>query len=280
MGSPLHSTEIPRREGAPDAGGSDGTFLNDSPVFGPVRSRRFGLSLGVNLMPASGKICSFDCLYCENGFNADRATNEGHVPLERVSAELERTLARMAKEGTPPDQITFAGNGEPTLSPHFPAAIDVAVGLRDRYAPEARIGVLSNGTRADDPAVRAALLKTDAPTLKLDTVSQGYAEALDRPTGPYSVAHQIETYASYQGHVLIQTIFVRGTWQGHDFDNTSESYIEPWLDALARIRPMGVTVYTIARTTPAVGLEKAPAEALDAIADRVRALGIDCTVGY
>jgi wyosine [tRNA(Phe)-imidazoG37] synthetase (radical SAM superfamily) len=256
------------------------TYLNPSPVYGPVHSRRFGLSLGVNLMPASGKICTFDCLYCENGFDADRRTAEPHVPLERVERELEATLERMRDEGTPPDQITFAGNGEPTLSPAFPQAIKAAVRLRDSLAPQAKIGVLSNGTRADVPEVRRALLLCDRPTLKLDTVSQGFAEALDRPNVPYDIARQVETYASYEGRILIQTIFLRGSWQGNDFDNTSESYVEPWLEALRRIGPKGATIYTVDRTTPAEGLAKAPAEVLDAIADRVRALGIPCSVGY
>lgn len=264
----------------PDARRNTQTFLHTSAVFGPVQSRRFGLSLGVNLLPTSGKICSFDCLYCEDGFNADRRTDEGFIPLERVTGELEETLARLQEKGTPPDQITFAGNGEPTLSPHFPAAIDAACRLRDAYAPKARIGVLSNGTRADVPEVREALLRTDEPTLKLDTVDADFIRILDRPPAGYDVDHQIETYASYGGHIVIQSIFLRGSWQGTSLDNTGEAYVAPWLDALARIRPMAATVYTIDRVTPAAGLEKAPAEVLDAIAERVRALGIDVTVGY
>lgn len=256
------------------------TFLNASPVFGPVRSRRLGVSLGVNMMPAAGKICTFDCLYCENGFNADRACGEPHNSAEAVERALRLKLEDMREQGELPDVITFAGNGEPTAAPEFPEAIRRAVALRDDLAPSARIAVLSNGTFAARPEVREALMLVDDNILKLDTVNQTYIELLDRPTGPYDVGAQIEAFAAFRGHVIVQTIFLRGSYGGHGLDNTGEEYVGPWLDALARIRPREATIYTIARETPAAGLEKAPAEALDGIAARVRALGIPCQVSY
>jgi len=256
------------------------TYLNASPIFGPVHSRRLGLSLGVNLMPASGKICTFDCIYCENGFDGDRRTSDGYVTLEEVTSALEAKLQEMAAQGTAPDVITLAGNGEPTASPIFPEAVDATLRLRDAYAPQAQVTVLSNGTCADRPAVHAALMRLDNNIQKLDTVDPDYIAALDQPVGPYDVSHQVRTFASFQGHVIIQTIFLAGTYRGRDMDNTSDAYVQPWLDALAQIRPSAVTVYTIARDTPALGLRKAAPEVLDGIADRVRALGIDCTVSY
>ncbi|WP_321972022.1 radical SAM protein [Paratractidigestivibacter sp.] len=256
------------------------TFLNASPIFGPVRSRRLGVSLGVNMMPAEGKICSFDCLYCENGFNAERVCGKKHNSAELVAAELEAKLREMGASGELPDVITFAGNGEPTAAPGFPEAIRRAVALRDELAPKAKIAVLSNGTYAARPEVHDALMLVDDNILKLDTVDAGFIQLLDRPVGPYDVERQIEAFAAFEGHVIVQTIFLCGEYEGTSCDNTGEQYVGPWLAALERIKPQAATIYTIARETPASGLQKAPAEALDAIAARVRALGIPCQVSY
>ena len=249
-------------------------------MFGPVHSRRLGISLGVNMMPAAGKICSFDCIYCENGFNCQRRCAEGHNDAATVAAGLEARLRAMRDEGRLPDVITFAGNGEPTAAPEFPQAIAAARELRDELAPSAKIAVLSNGTFADRPAVREALLAVDDNILKLDSVDPDFIELVDRPVGAYDVEHQIETFASFDGHVIIQTIFLTGEYQGKLIDNTGEEYVAPWLAALERIRPQETTIYTVARETPAKGLLKAPAEVLDAIAARVRELGIPCQVSY
>lgn len=256
------------------------TFLNASPIFGPVRSRRLGLSLGVNMMPASGKICTFDCIYCENGLNAERPCHEPYNTADVVLDALEAKLREMAAEGELPDVITFAGNGEPTAAPEFPQAIVGAVALRDELAPNSKIAVLSNGTRADRPEVHDALMMVDDNILKLDTVEPAFIQLLDQPVGPYDVEHQIETFASFDGHVIIQTIFLTGEYQGKSIDNTGEEYVGPWLAALERIRPQEATIYTVARETPVAGLAKAAPEVLDAIAARVEALGIPCQVSY
>lgn len=256
------------------------TKLHPGPVYGPVHSRRLGVSLGVNLMPTTGKICTFDCLYCEDGLNAERRTHDGCVGAEALEAALEAKLEEMSAQGVLPDVITFSGNGEPTAAPSFPDAVRAAVRLRDAYAPDCRIAVLSNATLADRPAVREALMLVDDNILKLDTVDADFIDFLDRPCGPYDVGRQVETLASYQGHVIVQTIFLRGEHEGRSCDNTGEEYVGPWLEALARIAPRAATIYTIDRPTPAQGLEKAPAEVLDAIAERVRALGIPCQVSY
>lgn len=256
------------------------TKLHPGPVYGPVHSRRLGVSLGVNLMPVSGKICTFDCLYCEDGFNAERKTREGCVSAEEFERALEAKLAQMRKEGVLPDVITFSGNGEPTAAPCFPEAVRATIRLRDKYAPACKVAVLSNATLAARPEVRDALMLVDDNILKLDTVDADFIEFLDRPCGPYDVERQIETLASFKGHVIVQTIFLRGSYQGRSCDNTGEEYVGPWLEALARIAPQAATIYTIDRPAPADGLEKAPAEVLDAIAERVRALGIPCQVSY
>lgn len=268
------------RHNCPKEHMSMSTFLNASPIFGPVRSRRLGLSLGVNMMPASGKICTFDCIYCENGLNSERPCHESYNSAAAVLDALEAKLHEMAVEGELPDVITFAGNGEPTAAPEFPQAIAGAVALRDQLAPSTKIAVLSNGTRADRPQVHDALMMVDDNILKLDTVDPTFIQLLDQPVGPYDVEHQIETFASFNGHVIIQTIFLSGEYQGKLLDNTGEAYVGPWLAALERIRPQEATIYTVARETPVAGLAKAAPEALDAIAVRVRALGIPCQVSY
>ena len=256
------------------------TFLNDSPVFGPVRSRRLGVSLGVNLMPSTGKICTFDCIYCENGVNSQRRTRDGYATLEDVTSGLRASLELMASDDDLPDVITFAGNGEPTASPIFPKAVEAAIALRDELAPAAKIAVLSNGTFADRPAVRDALLKVDDNILKLDAHADALARALDRPNISYSVEHQVRAYAAFDGHVIVQTIFLEGTFEGRDVSNTSYDQVSEWLEDVRRIAPQYATIYTIARDTPAPDLRKASRKTMDAIADRVRAAGIRCQVSY
>ncbi|MGI6229722.1 MAG: radical SAM protein [Tractidigestivibacter sp.] len=256
------------------------TFLQKSPIFGPVLSRRFGVSLGVNLMPASGKICTFDCLYCEDGLNAERRTRDTYVTMDVLAPALERALSGIAERKEALDEVCLAGNGEPTASPIFPQAVDLCRTLIDRYVPSAKLAVLSNGTMASRPEVHDALMRVDRNVLKLDTVDPDYIALLDRPQVPYDVHKQVEAFASFGGHVIIQTIFVRGSYQGASLDNTDEAHVSAWLDAVEKIAPEAVTVYTIARDTPVSGIEKAPREVLDAIANRVRALGIPCSASY
>lgn len=257
------------------------TVIYPSPIFGPVHSRRLGVSLGINLLPADGKVCSFDCIYCECGLNAWHRPNLKMPTREQVCAALEARLQQMAAEGPQPDVLTFAGNGEPTLHPHFPEIIDDTIRLRNRYFPEARISVLSNATQILRPAVHAALLRVDNNILKLDTVDSGFIQQVDQPAGRYDVAAIVEGLKAFRGHVIIQTMFLGGTDAGgHDVTNTGERFVEPWLCALREIRPQQVMIYTIDRETPVRSLQKAAPAVLDAIADRVRALGIDCSVAY
>lgn len=256
------------------------TILFDAPIYGPVRSRRLGLSLGVNLAPADGKICSFNCIYCECGLNEDHRTASKPPTAAEISTALDARLRQLAASGQQLDDITLAGNGEPTLNPEFPQVVDVVLRLRDQLAPNARVTVISNGTAAGRPAVHAALMRVDANLFKLDTVDQAFIEMLDQPQGAYDVARQVELAASFGGHVIIQTMFLTGSVRSRSVDNTGEKYVGPWLQALARIRPEGATIYTVARETPVAGLAKAAPEVLDGIAARVRALGIPCTVGY
>ena len=237
--------------------------------------------MGINLQPADGKVCTFDCIYCECGFNADRRPTLPRPTKEEVAEALENKLKEMAANGPKPDVLTFAGNGEPTAHPHFAEIIDDTIRLRDKYCPEAKVSVLSNSTMLHRKQVHEALMKVDNNILKLDTVDTDYINKVDRPQQPsYNVEDIIESLKSFHGHLIIQTMFMKGLMNGEDVNNVKEEYIQPWLDAVKRIQPMEVMVYTIDRETPDHDLKKASHEELDAIRDRVIAMGIPCTASY
>ncbi len=252
------------------------TIIYPSPIFGPVHSRRLGTSLGINLLPGDGKVCTFDCVYCECGFNAQRRPTLPLPTRRQVSEALEARLQDMQQHGPRPDVLTFAGNGEPTAHPDFADIIDDTLRLRDRYFPEAKVSVLSNSTMIHRPAVFDALMRVDNNILKLDTVDPDFISRVDRPTGHYDVGAVISRMKEFSGHVIIQTIFLHGP----GIDNTTEAYVGPWLQAVSEIRPEEVMVYTIDRETPDPTLAKATHAELDAIADRVRAMGIPCQASY
>lgn len=258
------------------------TILYPSPIFGPVRSRRLGVSLGVNLMPADGKVCTFDCVYCECGFNADRRPTLPRPTREEVAAALEEKLKQMAAEGELPDVITFAGNGEPTAHPRFAEIVGDTILLRNRYCPDAKVSVLSNSTFLHRPEVRDALMKVDNNILKLDTVDPAYIENIDRPTqGNYNVENVIEHMREFHGHVIIQTMFMQGTLaNGFSADNTGEEYLTHLLEAYRLIAPREVMIYTVDRETPDHNLRKASRETLDRIRDKIAAMGIKCSASY
>ena len=256
------------------------TIIYPSPIFGPIHSRRLGISLGINLMPADGKVCSFNCIYCECGLNENHRPKLPRPTPEQVSKQLELKLQEMVADGQLPDVLTFAGNGEPTCHPHFAEIIDDTLRLRDRYCPQAKVSVLSNSTMIHRPQVHDALMRVDNNILKLDTVNPEYIRKVDQPTGHYDVREVIENMKRFNGHIIIQTMFMRGECKGDSVDNTGEECVAPWLDAVRDIRPQQVMVYTIDRETPTAGLLKATHEQLDAIRDRVIALGIPCSASY
>ena len=261
------------------------TVIYPSPIFGPVHSRRLGLSLGINLLPADGKVCTFDCIYCECGFNKDHRPRLPLPPRELVAGKLAERLQQMTDEGRLPDVLTFAGNGEPTSHPHFAEIIDDTLRLRDRYCPEAKVSVLSNATFLHRRQVREALMRVDNNIQKLDTVSPEYINNVDRPSCHYNVREVVEALKSFHGHVIIQTMFMRGRGLQiplniESVDNTGDEYVLPWLDAVREIGPSQVMVYTIDRETPTQGLLKATREQLDDICRRVEAMGISCQASY
>ena len=254
------------------------TSLYDNIIFGPVRSRRLGLSLGVNLLPIESKLCSFDCIYCECGWNADHPGKRRFNAREDVYKMLDETLGKMVKEGTPPDVITFAGNGEPTMHPDFESIIDDTIALRDKHCPAAKVSVLSNATQIHREDVRRALKRVDNNILKLDSAFDATVQLMNKPQGNYTVARTVELLKMFEGNFILQTMFLRGEYLGKAVDNTTEEEVTAWLKIVEELKPKQVMVYSLDRDTPCQTITKVEKDDLRIIADRVEALGIPCSV--
>jgi wyosine [tRNA(Phe)-imidazoG37] synthetase (radical SAM superfamily) len=257
-----------------------GTFLFDKIIFGPVESRRLGVSLGINLLPGGKKVCNFNCIYCECGWSPSIEKEGGYLPRrEEVSEALESRLQEMKVRGQKPDVITFAGNGEPTLHPDFSSIIDDSIMLRNKYFPAAKIAVLSNSSTITNPSVKDALLKIDMNILKLDSAFDLTIKIHNQPRVNIKVEELIDNLKKFNGRLIIQTLFLRGRQNEKLIDNTTPEEINAWLEALERIKPSEVMIYTIARDTPEGGLmNKIPLNELMQIASRVEKLGIQTQV--
>lgn len=257
----------------------DQTILFHSTIFGPIRSRRLGVSLGVNLMPSDGKVCSFDCLYCEAGYNSQGAGKSGLPTRSQVSEQLEDKLKAMKQAGDPLDVITFSGNGEPTLHPDFAGVIDDTLALRDKYYPEAKVSVLSNSTRIFDSKVAEALKKVDNNILKLDSAVDRTMQLIDRPNDPsFTVERVVEGLKQFAGNAIIQTMILQGEHDGERVDNTTPEEVSALIEAYRQIGPREVMIYSLDRSTPEEKLRKVGREQLDKIADSIRRAGIDVQV--
>ena len=257
------------------------TILFDKIVFGPIHSRRLGISLGINLLPTDGKLCSFDCVYCECGLNADHHTHTKQPTRQEVKEALTFTLKKMRADGVAPDVITFAGNGEPTLHPDFGGIIEDTLATRDAFCPSAKVAVLSNATMLHREDVFQALNKVEDNILKLDSVLDRRIQQINAPNLPhFSCQSLVEQLCRFQGNLIIQTMFLKGEVNGESVNNMTEEEISGWLAVLQRIQPKQVMIYTIDRETPVKELRKASKEELDGIAERARGQGFDVTVSY
>lgn len=258
------------------------TFLFDKIVFGPVKSRRLGESLGINLLPTTKKICNFNCIYCECGWTSVTTEDKSALPSrEEVKEALEKKLLLMKEKNQTPDVITFAGNGEPTLHPGFPGIIADTISLRNKYFPGTKIAVLSNSTSIGRPEIREALLSIDQNILKLDSGFDLTVRIHNQPKVNVEVAGLIENLRKFNGQVIIQTLFLKGTYKGRTIDNTTPEEIDAWLKALEAIRPCEVMVYTISRDTPEGGsLQKVQPAELKRIAAMVKRLGIKASISF
>lgn len=224
----------------------------DDIVFGPIFSRRLGSSLGVNILPSKGKLCNFDCIYCECGWNKD-GKSDGRFPrLAEVEAALEEKMSKAASEGVPVDSITFSGNGEPTMNPDFAQIVDVTLRLRDRYFPHAKVSVLSNAVLVGRDDVAEALMKVDNPILKIDASSDELIGKINKPVGTYHLDEVIAALKRFDGNFVLQTMFLRSD----DFDTTGPQALGKWMDIVRELKPREIMVYTIDRETPDKSLGK------------------------
>lgn len=252
-------------------------MLFEGIVFGPIQSRRLGVSLGVNLLPPNSKICSFDCLYCECGFNF--SSSEKYLTCDQIASAIGQRLQLMKDNHEKLDVITFAGNGEPTLHPEFEKVIDATIELRNRYFPQVRISVLSNATRLSDESVFRALNKVDNNILKLDSAIDTTLKIINQPLDKcFSVEKLVQRMSCFNGNFIMQTLFLKGMYNDVFFDNTTEEEIAAWLNVLKILKPKQVMVYSLDRKTPIEQLQRPTKETLRAIAQRVELLGISVSV--
>ncbi len=246
------------------------TVMFSETIFGPIHSRRLGTSLGVNLSPRDGKVCSFDCLYCEAGYNAQGAGTSGLPSRAETARLLEARLKAMHDAGERLDVITFSGNGEPTVNPDFPGIIDDTIALRDKYYPEVKVSVLTNSTMLQSETVVKALKKVDNPILKLDSAVESTMRALDRPVSPsFTVEKVIARLAEFGHDGIIQTMITRGSHNGQAIDNSTEAEINALIEAYKVIKPREIMLYSLDRPTPETALQKVPKEELRSIAERI-----------
>ncbi len=256
-------------------------ILFDEIVFGPVKSRRFGVSLGINLLPLHGKMCSFNCIYCECGLNEESKTKKPRLfSASEINASLQSRFEALKSGGLDPDTITFAGNGEPTLHPEFETIVENTIRLRDTFFPKALITVLSNATRLDRDNVKRALLRIDNNVLKLDAGTNGTFQAINRPTHPVTLEKIVGELVKFDGDLVIQTMLIRGDVDGNTVDNTTDEELTLYLGHLEAIKPKMVMLYPIDRQTPYRTLEKVPEAEFRALAERIKLLGIKAEVFF
>ena len=246
----------------------------DDIVFGPIRSRRLGSSLGVNLLPSKGKLCNFDCIYCECGWNRDGADDRTLPSFEDVREALNRKVSALAEEGVPVDSITFSGNGEPTIHPDFPQIVDVVLELRDRYYPAAKVSVLSNATMLGREKVREALKRIDNPILKIDASDDRLIGLINKPVGNYRVEDVISWMKEFDGDFILQTMFLRS----EEFDLSEPSQLRKWMDIVRELRPRAIMVYTIDRETPDKSLGKYTVEEMKSFVAPLLEEGFDIQI--
>ena len=250
-------------------------MLFNAITYGPIRSRRLGVSLGINLMPTDAKLCTFDCVYCECGWN--QPVSHPQLPTrQQVRDSLTSTLSTL---DSPLDVITFSGNGEPTLHPEFLGIIQDTCALRDQYCPDAKISVLSNSTQLFREDVVEALRLCDNRILKLDSAITSTMRLIDKPINSALTVEQIvERLSMFDGDFTLQTCFLTGEYNGQVIDNTTSAELAAWYQAVEHLHPKQVMIYVIDRSTPLKTLNKIPLEKMNEIAAPLREKGIDVIV--
>ncbi len=238
-------------------------MIREETVFGPIYSRRLGTSLGINLLPEKGKICNFDCIYCECGWNKDGQNDTVLPTAAKVRADLENMLEHLRRKEVKVDSITFSGDGEPTINPEFPQIIDDTLALRDQRAATAKVSVLSNATRVHLPQIFNALCKVDNPIMKIDAPTNELIARINKPAPGYDIARVVEALKQFKGNFILQTCMLRS--KEYDFDSSRPEVLDGWMEIVRQLRPREIMVYTIDRPTPAQGLEKFTVEEMTAL---------------
>lgn len=232
----------------------------DDIVFGPIFSRRLGSSLGVNILPSKGKLCNFDCVYCECGWNKDGIADRRFPTYEEIVTAFEDKMSSLAQEGAKVDSITFSGNGEPTMHPDFPKIVDAVLDCRDRFFPQAKVSVLSNAFLVGRPSVAEALKRVDNPILKIDGSSDELVRQINKPVGHYRLEDVIDALKGFDGNFILQTMFLRSP----KFDTAAQEALQKWMDIVRELHPREIMVYTIDRETPDKSLGKYTVEEMTA----------------
>ncbi len=232
----------------------------DDIVFGPIYSRRLGSSLGVNILPSKGKLCNFDCVYCECGWNKDGVADRKFPTYEEIVTAFEEKMSFLSEEGTKVDSITFSGNGEPTMHPDFPKIVDVVLRCRDRFFPQAKVSVLSNAFLVGRRSVAEALKRVDNPILKIDASSDELIRQINKPVGHYRLEEIIDAIRGFDGNFILQTMFLKSP----DFDTATPDALQKWMDIVRELHPREIMVYTIDRETPDKSLGKYTVEEMRA----------------
>ena len=254
-------------------------FLFDELIFGPVKTPRLGVSLGINLLPTHRKMCSFNCIYCECGWTTNKSIQSRQLPsLADFELALESKLIALQGTELEPDSLTFAGNGEPCIHPQFAQIVDSTLALREKFAPKANVSVLTNGSMLHKEEVFEALLRVDNSLLKLDGGTAATISAINMPLKAIKLEVYVEQLKRFNGNFVIQSLFLRGQHKGVAIDNTTQEEVNAWLNILLQVKPKKVMVYAIERDTPASGLVKVSETELESIAAKVRRLGIEAEV--
>ena len=249
-------------------------------IVGPIHSRRLGSSLGINLLPQERKLCTYDCIYCECGWNSETEKKAIKLPtFEEVSELLEKRLQELVAQGVPVDSFTFAGNGEPTLHPQFPQVADFVMKMRDKYYPKAVVTLLTNATQLSRPEVFDAVLKLDNPVLKLDAGTAAMRTAINKPNKPEHTFEQlVDNLVRFGNRCIVQTLLLRGENDGHAISNVSDEEFAKYVEIVKKIGPKYVMLYAIDRATPEKKLEKLTVEELEKYAQIIRNEGIEVKV--
>ena len=249
-------------------------MVREETVFGPIFSRRLGSSLGINLLPVNGKICTFDCIYCECGWNKDGRDDTRLPKAAEVGEALEAKLKQLVADRIPVDSITFSGDGESTINPDFSQIIVDTLALRDQYYPKAKVSVLSNATQVHRPEIFAALRKVDNPIMKIDAPTNALVEKINKPAPGYDIDRVVEALKQFNGDFVLQTMFLKSK----DFDSSSPEVLQGWMDIVRLLKPREVMAYTIDRPTPEEGLQKLTVEEMRTMLDPLIREGFDVQI--